>query len=109
MDTFKQPWVTYLGMAIALAAVLAGVFSWFDPNIAWGVAGIFGFGSMASLRAYIETKGWKTYVMTGIPVLCGVLALVGVIDAETYQLLIAAFAPLTGITLQQAQVKAAVK
>ena len=105
MNTFKQPWVTYLGMVIALVAILAGALGWFDPAVAWGVAGIFGFGSVASLRAYIESKGWKTYVMSGVPIIFGVLVIAGVIDAETYQLLIAAFAPITGITLQQAQVK----
>ena len=103
---FKSPIVTYIGMAVALLAMVAGVFEWFNPDIAWSVAGIFGFGSVASLRAYIESKGWKTYVMTGLPILFGVLTLAGVFDVETYKLLMAAFAPLTGITLQQAQVKA---
>jgi len=54
----------------------------------------------------VESKGWKTYVMAGVPILFGVLVLFNVVDVDTYKLLMAAFAPLTGITLQQAQVKA---
>jgi len=102
---FKAPWVTYAGMFIAVAAVLAGVFGWFDPAIAWAVAGLFGFGSIASLRAYIEEGGYKTYV---VAVLGGGAALLygfSVITLEVYQALMGVLASLTGITLQQATTK----
>ena len=102
----KTPWVTYVGMAIAIFAIVTNVFGWVPAEIAWGVAGIFGFGSIASLRGYIESKGWKTYVITGIPAILGVLTVFKVIDLETYQQLMVAFGPLTAMTLQQAVTKA---
>ena len=104
-DVFKSAWTTYLGIVIALFAMVSGVYGWVEPDLAWSLAGIFGFGSVASLRAYIEAQGIKTYVIAGIPIIFGILLAVGVINLEFYQLLTAAFAPLTQITLQQAKVK----
>lgn len=102
-DAFKSPWVTYIGIAIALAAMFASIMPWgIDPNILWGIAGFVGFGSIASLRAYIDSKGLKTYIATGIPMVFGALSVFGVITYDNYQTLIALFAPLTGISLQQA-------
>lgn len=106
LDTFKSPWFTYVGIIFAIIAIIAGAAGWFDPNIAWGIAGFLGFGSIASLRAYIESKGWKTYVVAGIPMVLGLLVALNVITFDNYQTLIAAFAPLTGITIQQALGKA---
>lgn len=106
METFKQAWVTYLGMTVALFAIVAGVFGWLDPQIVWGVAGIFGFGSLASLRAYIDSQGWKTYVATGIPIIAGLLVMAKIITIDQYQALVAAFAPITAGTLQAATSKA---
>ena len=105
METFKQPWVTYLGAVIALFAVIAGAMNWVDPQIVWGVAGIFGFGSIASLRAYIESKGWKTYFAAGIPMIAGLLVLAKIITLDQYRVIVGAFAPITAATLQQAKVK----
>lgn len=103
---FKNPLVTYVGMIIAIFAMLSGVFNWVvSPEIAWSIAGIFGFGSVASLRAYIKSEGWMTYTVTGIPMILGVLTAFNVINLELYQTLLAVFAPLTGITLQNAQTK----
>jgi uncharacterized membrane protein (UPF0136 family) len=101
MELFKQAWVTYLGMAIALLAIISGVFGWFEPSLVWGVAGMFGFGSIASLAAYIKEAGWMTYVSAGIPIILGLLTILKVITAENYQLLMAAFAPLVTMALQK--------
>jgi len=101
VELFKQAWVTYVGMAIALLAIITGVFGWFEPSLAWGVAGIFGFGSMASLAAYIKEAGWATYVTTGVPIVLGLLTMLGVITPEAYQLLMAAFSPLVGMAIQK--------
>lgn len=97
---------TYIGAFIALVAILAGVFGWVDPQVVWGVAGIFGFGSVASLRTYIDSQGWKTYVVAGIPIVLGILLLLKVIDLDTYKALVEAFTPLTGMTVAHGVQKA---
>jgi len=103
---FKDPIYTYLGMAIAILAMITGVFEWFDPNIAWGIAGLFGFGSVASLRAYISSKGWKTYAAVIPPMILGVLTTLNVITIEVYQQLMLVFGAISGATIQHANKKA---
>jgi hypothetical protein len=58
------------------------------------------------LRAYIDSQGWKTYAAVLPGIVCGILAAANVITLEVYQLLVAAFAPITAATLQQAETKA---
>ena len=98
----NKQYTTYLGLVIAFLAVIAEALGWLDPVLAWGIAGLFGFGSMMALRTFIESKGWKTYIAAGVPTLLGILLLLGLIDVTTYKALITAFAPLTGITVTQA-------
>ena len=95
-----KPIFTYLGVFLALVAILSGVFNWMDPELVWGFAGIFGFGSIAALRSFIKSKGWMTYVVAGIPMVAGLLLLMELIDIATYQAILTAFAPLTAATLQ---------
>lgn len=70
------------------------------------MAGLFGFGSLAALRQFIDSKGWKTYVVGGITALAGILSAFGVIDATVYRAWLAIAATLGGITVQQALSKA---
>ena len=102
----KNQYYTYIGFAIALIAALGGVLYPQYAQVAWAVAGIFGFGSLAALRKFIESKGWKTYVVGGITVLAGILAAFDVIDMIVYQAWLAIAAALSGITVQQALSKA---
>jgi len=111
MDILKHPAVTYIGMFIAVIAIVDGavdIISWLSPDVAWGIASIAGFGSIASLRAYLEVKGWKTYVASGIPIVINIFMLLGVVDAATAEALSLAFAPLIAATLQQTASKMAV-
>jgi len=105
MDLLKKPIFSYIGMIIAVAAIALGVFKPEWSSIAWSIAGFLGFGSVASLRAAIDSEGWKTYAVFGIVIVILVLQMLGVVDAETAQMLMVAFAPITGITMQQALAK----
>ena len=97
---------TYIGALIALFAIIAGALQWFDSQVAWGVAGIFGFGSVTALRTFIDSQGWKTYVTAGVPIILGILLLVNIIDLQTYKALVEAFTPLTGMAVAHAVQKA---
>ena len=98
--------LAYAGFGVAVLAIVTGVFGWFPAEIVWGVAGFFGFGGIGALRNFIDSEGWKTYAAIIPPMVSGVLMLFNVIDLVTYQLLIAAFVPVTGATVTQGVVKA---
>ena len=101
-----KPWAAYVGFAVGIVAMMAGVFGWFDPAIAWGLAGIFGFGGVAALRQYLESKGWKTYALVAINVVLSVLLALNVITPDVYAQLIAVFGGLTAVTVVQGVSKA---
>jgi len=102
----KQQYLTYIGFALALIAALGGVLYPQYAELAWGLAGLFGFGSLATLRQFIDSTGWKTYVVGGITALAGILSAFGIIDTTVYQAWLAIAATLGGITVQQALSKA---
>ncbi len=105
----KNQYLVYVGFAIALIAALGGVIYPEYAEVAWGIAGLFGFGSLAALRQFIDSKGWKTYVLGGITALAGILAAFGVITPNVYKAWLGIAATLGGITVQQALSKAQVK
>lgn len=105
MDFFKKPIFTYIGMFLAVLAMIAGAFWPEYSGILWTVAGALGVGSVAALRTLIDSKGWKTYAIAVIYGGLAALQALGILDAATVQILYAVFAPLLGITLQQALAK----
>jgi len=112
MDFLKKPIVTYIGMFIAVIAIVDGaidIIGWLSADVAWGIASIAGFGSIASLRAFLEVQGWKTYAATGVPVVINMLALFwpSAVTPEVAQALSAAFAPIVAGTMQQTASKMA--
>jgi hypothetical protein len=102
----KNQYYTYIGFALALIAALGGALYPQYAGLAWAVAGIFGFGSLITLRQFIVSKGWKTYVVGSITVLAGVLSAFDIIDARVYQAWLSIAAALSGVTVQQALSKA---
>ena len=102
----KNQFLVYVGFSLALIAALGGVVYPEYAEVAWGIAGLFGFGSLAALRQFIDSKGWKTYVVGGITALAGILSAFGVISADVYKAWLAIASTLGGITVQQALSKA---
>lgn len=80
----KKEIVTYVGFALAIASAATSVFGWFPVEVGWGIAGLFGFGTLAALRTFIESKGWKTYVIDIPTALLGVATALGWIGLELY-------------------------
>jgi hypothetical protein len=102
----KNQYLVYVGFVVALIAALGGAIYPEYAEIAWGIAGLFGFGSLAALRQFIDSAGWKTYVVGGITALAGVLSAFGVISTDVYKAWLGIAATLGGITVQQALSKA---
>jgi len=105
MDWLKNPIFSYVGMAIAFAAIIFGVVKPEYASYAWTVAGFLGFGSIDLLRTFIDSQGWKTHAIFVVVGVGSLLQIFGVIDLATYQMIVAAFAPLIGVTMQQALAK----
>ena len=105
MNFLKKTETIYIGFALAVAAIVAGVF-WPDyQGILWTVAGLFGVGSLESLRQQIDANGWKTHALAIVSVLVFGLQIFGVITPDQAHLIYLAFAPLFGATITQALVK----
>lgn len=102
----KKDIVTYIGFAIAIFAVATGVFGWVAAEVAWGIAGLFGFGTLATVRAFITSKGWKTYLIDIPTALLGVATAVGWITLELYIQIMAIIAILNVGTIRAADAKA---
>ena len=102
---FNNPIFSYIGLGVACAAVVLGVIMPEWAVVAWTVAGVLGYGSVASIRTFIDSKGWKTYAIFFVILVSAGLEIFAVITPELFQALIVAFAPITGITLQQSLAK----
>lgn len=98
--------VTLIGFAIALFAVATGVFGWVPAEIAWGIAGLFGFGTLAAVRAFIDSKGWKTYLIDIPTALLGLATALGWIDLVLYQQIMIVIGMLNVGTIRAADTKA---
>ena len=102
---FNNPILSYVGFGLGAIAIVLSVIMPEWGSVLWVIAGVLGFGSVAELRKFIDAKGYKTYVIFAVICVCSVLQIMNVISLELYQILIVAFAPLTGVTMQQALAK----
>lgn len=100
-----KPIFSYIGMLLAVVAIASTVVFPDYSAFIWTIAGILGFGSVAALRSFIDSKGWKTTATFVVIVALSALQWFGVIPPEWYKLLLAAFGPVIGITMQQAMAK----
>jgi len=102
----KKDMVTYAGFALAVASAATSVFGWFPAEIGWGIAGLFGFGTLAAARTFIESKGWKTYVIDIPTALLGVATAMQWIPLELYAQIMVVIGMLNAGTLAHADNKA---
>jgi hypothetical protein len=102
---FNNPIFSYVGFVLGVVAMAFGVLKPEWADYAWTAAGILGFGSVSLLRAKIDSEGWKTHAIFVVVGVGALLQIFGVIAPEHYQALMVVFAPLTGVTMQQALVK----
>jgi len=101
----NKPIFSYIGMGLAVVAVVLTVVLPEYAAILWTVAGLLGYGSIAALRKMIDSKGWKTTATFVVIAVLTIAQWFGFITPDMYQLLLAAFAPVIGITVQQALAK----
>ncbi len=102
-----SPKLAIVGFALGMVSALTGVFGWFPAEAAWSFAGLFGFGGVAALRAYIRSFGRTTYIYVGAQVVNTVLfSAFQIYDLVTYQTLMGLIASLTGIGITNGYRKA---
>lgn len=100
-----KPIFSYIGMVLAVTAVVFTVVLPDYTTFLWTMAGLLGYGSVAALRGLIDSKGWKTTATFVVIVGLTLLQWFNVITPDLYKLLLAGFAPVIGITVQQALAK----
>jgi len=97
----------YVFFGVALIILLLGTLGIMPMETSVLIAGIVGFpAGLASLRAYIDSSGAKTYIVVGLFILNGVLILFQVIPYDTGLKVYSFIVSVAGITLTQAQTKA---
>ena len=104
------PLTKYIGFLLAFLTALFTIIApesweWFSAEIGWALAGLFGSIGLAQLRLFIESKGWKTYVLIFGQVLLSVLLATKNITAESYAELYVLLTSLAGATIIQANAK----
>ena len=102
----KKNIVTYVGFAMAVFASATGVFGWVPAEVAWGIAGLFGFGTLAAVRTFISAKGWKTYVIDIPTAILGVATALGYVTLDIYAQIMVVIGMLNVGTLAHADTKA---
>ena len=102
----KKNIITLIGFAIGLFSVATGVFGWVPAEVAWGIAGLFGFGTLAAVRAFISSRGWKTYLIDIPTALLGLATALGYLSLEVYQQIMVIIGMLNIGTIRQADTKA---
>lgn len=105
MDFLKSTAASYVGMVLAVAAIVAGVFFPDYSGVVWTLAGVFGFGSVAALRSHIDSQGWKTYGAFIVVLALTALQIFGILTPENVHALFVVLGPVVGITVQQALAK----
>jgi len=107
LNLFKNKSVTYLLFFIAVIAFAVGLipgFLW-DAAMGTSIAAMFGFGSIASLRTFIDEKGWKTYTFAVGGIIVAVLSALNYIPIDVQTSLIKFFLALSGYGVVDGLVK----
>ena len=105
MDFLKNPIFIYVGVFLAVAAMVMGIVLPEYASYAWTIAALLGVGSVEVLRQLIDSKGWKTHAAIFVIVASGVAQLAGWIDQATFYQIFGVFAPITGLGIFQALAK----
>ena len=105
-----KPLVKYIGFLLAFLTSLFTIvapeaWTWFSPDVGWALAGLFGSVGLLQLRLFIDSKGYKTWIMLGGQVILSALLGFGTITAEIYAQLYALVTSIAGVTVLQAKTK----
>ena len=76
--------LSYVFFGLAILAVIANFTGFIGEGTLVSLLGFFGFSGIAALRKYIDSQGFKTYLVAGLAILATVAqALIpGTIDPE---------------------------
>jgi hypothetical protein len=109
---FDSPLAKYIGFILAFLTALFTIlapeneWTWFNADIGWALAGIFGSIGLAQLRAFIQGKqSYKTWVMIVGQLVLSVLLATKNITADIYAQLYALVTSIAGATIMQAKAK----
>lgn len=99
MFLFKTKILSIGIFLLALLVFIFGTIGIINYDLALMISGFLGFSGIAAFRTYIESHGWKTYVLAVGGVISILFVSFGVLPADKLTLLITLFSSLAGITL----------
>ena len=105
------PLVKYFGFFVAFLTALFTIiapesWTWFNADIGWVIAGVFGSVGLLQLRQFIDSKqSYKTWILIVGQLVLSTLLATKNITAEMYGELYLLLTSLAGVTIMQAKAK----
>jgi hypothetical protein len=88
-----------IAVVLGVLTVVGNIAGLYDSNVMFTILGVVGFGSIAQLRAAIDSTGLKTYITVGAGGLSMVLYGLNIISVEQMQLALSVLLPVAAATL----------
>jgi len=101
MSFLKTKMASIALFILALVLFFAGTFQLSNPDISYALSGLLGFSGIAAFRLYIESHGWKTYVVAVGGIISILLVKFGILPAGQFNNIMAFFLSLAGMTLAE--------
>ena len=87
---------------ICVVTIIAFVLGYTGESVMLTILGFAGFGGVAAFRDWIDSQGWKTYLIAGIGILGTIGLITNFITAEVFIALLTLFGAGSAATLVHA-------
>lgn len=99
---FNSKVLTIIFIVLALAAIVAGTLEYISTEIMLTFFTIFGFSGVAAFRDWINSQGYKTYVVAGLAIAGAAGLYFKFITVEQLLIIVSIFTGGAAVTLTQA-------
>lgn len=83
--------LTIIASVLCVAVIIAFVLGYVGESIMLTILGFAGFSGVAALRDWIDSQGWKTYLMAGMGILGTIAMTLGWITPDVFIALLTLF------------------
>ena len=98
----NSKFLTILAAIICVVSVLAFSLAYIGEGIMLTILGFAGFGGIAAFRDWIDSQGWKTYLIVGLGLIGSVAMALGWIELNVFIAILSLFGVGSAITLKVA-------
>ena len=97
--------LTIIAVILIVAAFIAFTLGYIGENVLLTILGFAGFGGMAAFRDWIDSQGYKTYVIAGIGILGTVGMITNFVTPDVFIAILTVFIGTGAVTLSHAAKK----